>query len=201
MLHQWSEGEVFILSRFDGYHLPSSLEYAVFSIHQRLPTVRQVEEVPTVIGSEGGYLLRYMADEIDAVFFGSPNVDDELSDQLAVFPQLNTFYLGLNSQEPPFDDLFVRRAFVMALDRKGLIETVYGGGLDLAKGLLPPGMPAYSEGLMGLPYDPIAALLELVKSRHHATSARLPSPFLGMRGPGAGQCAVHGGLLARESNR
>ena len=94
MLHQWSEGEVLILKRFDGYYQPSSLEYAVFPIHRRLPIVRQVEDVPTVVELEGGHLLRYMADEIDAVFVGSPNVDDKLSGQLAVFPQLNTFFVG-----------------------------------------------------------------------------------------------------------
>ena len=89
----------------------------------------------------------------------------------------------MNSQEPPFDDPFARRAFVMALDRKGLIETVYDGGVDLAKGLLPPGMPAYSEGLMGLPYDPIAALLELVKSKHHANFRTVIFTIPGDEGP------------------
>ena len=85
----------------------------------------------------------------------------------------------------------MRRAFAMALDREKLIEEVYEGTVQLANGLLPPGIPGYSESLLGIPFDPDMArqLLATFKVRR-----RLPGGFLHHVGPGwraARERAVH----------
>ena len=54
--------------------------------------------------------------------------------------------------------------FLMALDRERLIEVIYDGNVELAKGLLPPGIPGYSESLQGIPYDPESARQLLAES-------------------------------------
>ena len=155
-LREWTEGEVLVLERFDDYHAPSSLELAVFPILQGVP------------------MQMYESDAVDVALIGGPNVDraldpvSGLADQLAVFPQLNTFFLGFRAREAPFDDPLVRRAFAMAVDREALLEAVYGARVSLAAGLLPPGMPGYSADLTGIPYDPEGARALLAQSRYAA---------------------------------
>ena len=64
------------------------------------------------------------------------DVGEALADQLLTFPQLNTFYVGFKTGAPPFNDPLVRRALILTLDREEMIETIYGGGVLQAKGLL-----------------------------------------------------------------
>ena len=155
-LARWVEEEVVILQRFDGYHRPASLEYVV-SPQSALP------------GVSG--LSMYLSDAWDAIPVGTGSLDfvresGMLSAQLSEFQQLTTYYVGVDGSQPPFDDPDVRRAFLMALDREQLIEVLYGGNVQPAKGLLPPGMPGYSESLRGVPYDPEAARQLLAGSKY-----------------------------------
>lgn len=50
---------------------------------------------------------------------------------------LNTYYLGMNCSRPPLDDVRVRRAISMAIDRKRILKTLYEGRGVLAKGPVP----------------------------------------------------------------
>ena len=76
-----------------------------------------------------------------------------MSDQLHEFDQLVTYFVVMDTDLPPLDDAKARRAFAMAVDRQKLIDDLYGGNLQLANGLLPPGIPGYSEDLRGIPFD------------------------------------------------
>jgi oligopeptide transport system substrate-binding protein len=62
--------------------------------------------------------------------------------------------IGLNSSQPPFDDLLVRQAFSYAFDRERFISGLLKGNALPAFGLLPPGMPGYNGRLQGYEYDP-----------------------------------------------
>lgn len=69
-------------------------------------------------------------------------------------PWLHTLYLALNTSRPPFDDVRVRRAFVLAMDRETLAGVVLAGSVFPATGgFVPPGMAGHSPGI-ALPYDP-----------------------------------------------
>ena len=68
-------------------------------------------------------------------------------------PCLNTYYLGLNCQMPPFNDLRVRKALNFAIDREKMLEILLEGRGTSACGPLPPALrknaPAYCYS-----YDP-----------------------------------------------
>jgi oligopeptide transport system substrate-binding protein len=69
-------------------------------------------------------------------------------------PALSTDYVGFDVSQPPFDDVRVRQAFVLATDRDALADEVARGLFFPALGgFVPPGMPGHSPGI-GLPYDP-----------------------------------------------
>jgi ABC-type transport system substrate-binding protein len=70
---------------------------------------------------------------------------------------MSTDYIGFNTEEPPFDDPEIRRAFAMATDRELVSETVLLDILIPAKGVLPPGIQGYDENFEGVPFDPEAA--------------------------------------------
>jgi ABC-type oligopeptide transport system substrate-binding subunit/class 3 adenylate cyclase len=63
-------------------------------------------------------------------------------------------YVGLHPSLPPFDDLRVRRAFALALDREQLARMAADFRLlPYTGGFVPSGVPGHSPGI-ALPYDP-----------------------------------------------
>ncbi|MFC2949126.1 glutathione ABC transporter substrate-binding protein [Virgibacillus sediminis] len=63
-------------------------------------------------------------------------------------------YIGFNANKEPFDDIKVRQAISMAIDKEEIIEGIYNGVGVPAKGPLAPGVFGYDEDLNGLEYDP-----------------------------------------------
>ncbi len=70
-------------------------------------------------------------------------------------PQLRGYYYGFRTDRPPFDDPRVRRAFMMALDRR-VFPTILHGGQIPAPSWIPPGMLAHNPKI-GLPFNPVEA--------------------------------------------
>ena len=155
-LLRWQNGEVIILQRFDDYHRPVELEYLIS---------------PLAALPGANWLDMYLTNAWDGTFVGARSLDVVKADpvvsaDLVEFNQLTSYFVVLDGTQPPFDDPNVRRAFSMALDREKLIEEVYEGTMQLANGLLPPGIPGYSESLRGIPFDPDSARQLLAESRY-----------------------------------
>jgi oligopeptide transport system substrate-binding protein len=69
-------------------------------------------------------------------------------------PWATTLFKVFDVSRPPFDDLRLRRALVLATDRETLAHVVLKGHQFAATGgLVPPGMPGHSRGI-ALPFDP-----------------------------------------------
>jgi len=67
---------------------------------------------------------------------------------------LNVGYLALNTQKKPFDNVKVRRAVNMALNRKAYIDAIYLGNATIAKNPIPPSMWSYNVRTQDYEYNP-----------------------------------------------
>ncbi|MFO1294254.1 MAG: ABC transporter substrate-binding protein [Rubrivivax sp.] len=72
-------------------------------------------------------------------------------------PGLNIGYLAYNTQKKPFDDVRVRKAVNMAINKKAIIDGVYLSTGIAAKNPIPPTMWSYNDAVKDDPYDPEAA--------------------------------------------
>ena len=70
---------------------------------------------------------------------------------------LNIGYIGMNTKKKPFDDVRVRTAMNMAIDRAAILTAVYQGAGQPAKNLIPPTMWSYNTKVTSLKFDPAAA--------------------------------------------
>jgi peptide/nickel transport system substrate-binding protein len=66
----------------------------------------------------------------------------DFDDQLVVTPQISVFYFWMNTSEPPFDDVRVRRAVNYAIDQRALVR-IYAGQISPMQQILPPAMPGH----------------------------------------------------------
>ncbi|HEY1611521.1 MAG TPA: ABC transporter substrate-binding protein [Paraburkholderia sp.] len=79
-------------------------------------------------------------------------------------PGFNLGYLAYNTQHKPLDNVDVRRALDMAINKKAIIDSVYQGAGQLAKNPMPPTQWSYDKTLTGNPYDPAKAKALLAKA-------------------------------------
>lgn len=82
---------------------------------------------------------------------------EEWSDNIVPKTVLGVTYLAINENIEPFDDVNVRKALQMAIDKETIIEEMYSGTAVPANGIYPPGLIGYNEDLEEIPYDPEGA--------------------------------------------
>ncbi len=142
----------------------------------------------------------YETGEIDVTQVDENNID-RASDkrgpfysELATFPELSFFYIGFNTQKPPFDDANIRRAFCYAVDKERIIRIILKDMMTEANGILPPSMPGYNENLQGLTYD-VAKAKSLIASSKYGSAANLPPITLTNAGWGGSIPEYMGAIL------
>ena len=170
-LAEYRPGEVLRLEKFDGYHLgPAMIDGVEFLI------------------SGGNSMLMYENDELHITGIPLSLLDGILdpssalrSEVVAAPPQFDIDYFGLNTTEPPFDDIKVRQAFNYAIDRQTLASTLLEDLVVPAAGILPPGFPGYNPDLQGYEYDPEKALRLIQESKYGALD-ELPRIILTLPG-------------------
>ena len=156
-LAQYDIGELLILERNEHYHLgPPHID----SVHMIL--------------SGGTAMIMYENDEIHLTGVGTDDLPRLLDPNDPLNPELHrsaqdfsVFYIGLNVNEPPFDDPKVRQAMNYAIDLQGIAENVLDNRVSQATGVIPPGFPSYNQNLRGYSYNPDLAR-ELLESSTYA---------------------------------
>jgi ABC-type transport system substrate-binding protein len=84
-------------------------------------------------------------------------VQDDPNLALMPRPPLNTFYIGLNNNQPPLDNEKVRQALAMGIDRALLIENSFPPGYEVASFFAPCALPNACVGEPWYDFDPAAA--------------------------------------------
>ncbi|KXK18959.1 MAG: putative ABC transporter substrate binding protein [Chloroflexi bacterium OLB15] len=77
--------------------------------------------------------------------------------QLFERPGLNIFYVGMNNNIAPFDNLNVRLAIAHAIDKQRIVDNFYPPGSTVADQFMPPDIFGWTEGFEDTAYDPEAA--------------------------------------------
>ena len=103
-----------------------------------------------LIPDENAELARYRGGELEITFVVPRGQFDwikaHLAAELHVFPQLATYYYGFNLRRPPFrDNLKLRRALSLVVDRDKLAQLVLRVGELPAWGWVPPGVDHYTS--------------------------------------------------------
>jgi oligopeptide transport system substrate-binding protein len=94
-------------------------------------------------------LRRFQAGELhsnnDVPFEQIPWMRENMPDEFRSAPYLGTYYYAVDMRRPPFDDVRVRRALSLAVDREFLAEEIMGGTFLPAYSFVPPGINNYDD--------------------------------------------------------
>jgi ABC-type transport system substrate-binding protein len=139
--------------------------------------------------SGGSFMTRYENNELDSTFVSVVDIDrvldttNPLNKELTIAPKFSIDYIGFNVTKPPFDDVKVRQAFNMAIDKKTIADVVLKKTAQPAYGVLPPKFPGFNDSLKGLTYNPDMAK-QLIKDSKYGDVSKLPEITLYISGAG-----------------
>jgi oligopeptide transport system substrate-binding protein len=157
---EWIPDVAMHMQRHDGYHgTLAQVPNVIFRFHAGVP------------------LLMLEDDEIDAETISIAEFrvlqaeESPLLDQVTTRPLLSVHAVGFNASMAPFDDVNVRRAFQLALDRQVIVEETLDGVGVLAQGFLPPDLPGYDADIAEIQFTPAAAQAALASSTYGSADA------------------------------
>lgn len=170
-LTQWDSGVRIVLERNDNYYRGvAKLESVVFLF-------------------QGDSMTMYENGGIDIVGVGVADIDrvldpdNSLNKELVYTPELSFYYIGFNVNVSPFNDPKVRQALCYAVDKEKIVDVLNKDTVSVAWGILPEGIPGYSENLSGLEFNISKAQQLLAESSYHDG---LPPIVLSVSGSCAG---------------
>ncbi|MGB8645587.1 MAG: peptide ABC transporter substrate-binding protein [Anaerolineae bacterium] len=130
-----------------------------------------VDEVDLILGG-GSSMTLYENGELEGVRVSAADIDrvqdpsNPLNKELSTWPQLSTGFLVFNVKKAPFDDVNVRKAFAMCVDRQKLVTVVAKNMVTPATGILPQAFPGFNQNLQGIPYDATQAKQLIAQSKY-----------------------------------
>jgi peptide/nickel transport system substrate-binding protein len=144
-LAEWTLGQKLVFERFADYW------------NEGLP---KLDQITFEVGQEPIVaLLRLQKGEIDIPGDGIPPAkfievkeDPAFKDLVIQGGQLHTGYVAMNVKIKPFDNVKVRQAVNMAINKDRIVRIINGRAVP-ANQPLPPTMPGYAKDYEGYPYD------------------------------------------------
>lgn len=154
MLAEWKIGQQLVLKRNPDYFIAGvpKLDQITFQVG--------LEPMTAILKLEKGE-ADFAGDGIPPAKFLQIRNDPKYKDLIIEGGQLQTGYVTMNVQMPPFDKVEVRQAVNMAIDKARVVKIINNRAVP-ANQPLPPTMPGYDKEFTGYPYDPAKAK-ELLK--------------------------------------
>ena len=94
--------------------------------------------------------LDYAADSVD-------RFTETYPDQIVQGPRVGIVYFTMNFNQEPFQDVRVRKAVQMSIDRQAILDALYGGRGQVEQGIFPHGLIGFNPDQEEIKYDPEAA--------------------------------------------
>jgi oligopeptide transport system substrate-binding protein len=148
-LAEWTPGQRLVFQKNPSYYhagLPH-LDQIIFEVGQE-PSV-------ALLRLENGE-VDILGDPIPPARFVDVMANPDYAGQVVEGGQLHTGYLTMNVTMAPFDDVRVRRAVNMAIDKERIVRIINNRAVP-ANQVLPPSMPGYDAAFAGYPHDVEAA--------------------------------------------
>ncbi|MHB8105223.1 MAG: peptide ABC transporter substrate-binding protein, partial [Dehalococcoidales bacterium] len=171
-LTQWQQSTLLVLARNNNFYGDiaklESVEYHMYSGDEMsLYETGQID-----VADVSTYFIDRVTDPAGSFY-----------QEYHVSPLLNFSWIGFNTAKPPFDDVNVRKAFIMAADRDKIIALTIRNLVQRADGILPPGIPGYNKDLVGQKYD-VEKAKQLIAASKYGSVANLPPIVLTTTGYG-----------------
>ena len=94
--------------------------------------------------------LDYAADSVD-------RFTETYPDQIVQGPRVGIVYFTMNFNKEQFQDVRVRKAVQMSIDRQAILDALYGGRGQVEQGIFPHGLIGFNPDQEEIKYDPEAA--------------------------------------------
>lgn len=138
-LTSWIKGQTIEVTKNENYWDKDSIKLSKITM--------------SLVNSGATELTSYKNGELDRA--GHPNgeiptdqipiVQQELKDEFKVKGIASTYYYEFNVTAEPFDNVNIRKAFAMAIDRQAIVDKVTLGGQLPAFGYVPPGIKGLND--------------------------------------------------------
>jgi oligopeptide transport system substrate-binding protein len=145
--------EIILESNHDYFEGRPYLDKIVFEIFHGAPREKMLKEF-----KEGG---------LEESFLPPEEIENVVREKRYLFlrkPMLSLRFYGLNSLSKPLDNKKLRKTINFAIDKKFIVSQIHKDQFNLAKGILPPGMPGYDPKKDMYPYDETRAKRYLTES-------------------------------------
>lgn len=161
-LISWQHDKMLVLERNEKYYGKDAGE---------LPTIKYI--VAHMIQEQATAINLFESGKLDSVHDLPPIEIRKLRPrkEFREIARLSTYFYAFNVTKPPMDNVLVRRAIAMSIDRQQLVQAMAGGQLPLTS-WIPNGMFGY-EPDRGLTYNPEKAK-ELIKQAGFADPSKIP---------------------------
>ncbi|MET1034026.1 MAG: ABC transporter substrate-binding protein [Arthrobacter sp.] len=157
-LESWDAGQKISLAAYDGYW-GEKPAYAKAEYQWR---------------SEGSVRAAMITSgEADIAMGLSP--EDNIGDLGVPYPNNETVAIRMHNDKAPFDDIRIRQAVNYAIDKEGIVASLYGGRDQVAAQLVPEGIVGHNADLAPWPHDAEQAkqLVEEAKADGVDTGAQI----------------------------
>jgi oligopeptide transport system substrate-binding protein len=145
-LTEWRQNQVIAVDKFPGYWDSATVRLNGI----RFYPLDSVDAEERAFRAGQLHVTEYAPiSKIDSYRQNSPHL-------LRLDPYLATYFFRLNTRRPPLNDVRVRRALALAIDREAIVTRLLRGGQRPAHALTPPGTAGYTARAR-VPSDPAEA--------------------------------------------